>query len=330
MKKLLVSGDTSIARYDLFEDGSVQLQEEKPMVRAAFSIPRQDGVFSIYEGDDDSAFLCLNRALETVDRVDITGTKLCHIYYAENVQTLYGSCYGTGHVIALGIEKNSFTGTRSSIIAGEGQEGTPRAHCCIASPDGRFLLTAAIDQDQSYWWRIAPDGSIEPNGEAPACQAPKGSGPRHLRFHPDGSTLYAVTEYSNEILVYAYAADTGALQLRQVISTLSPDFKDESFGSALLITQDGQRLYAANRGADTVALFSIAPDKTLTQLAQYSCGGHWPRHMEFTKDETMLLVANERSGSVTLQRVDADTGALNIIGQIPFDRPGFAAEWDEF
>ena len=129
---------------------------------------------------------------------------------------------------------------------------------------------------------------------------------------------------------HLYEAENGILHWKETVSSLPYGFQGESYGSALLISRNGTRLYAANRGADTIALFAIEADRKLRPLAQYPCGGHWPRHMEFSKDETMLFVANERSGSVTLHCVDSETGELRIVGQIPFQRPGFAAEWDEF
>lgn len=330
MKKLLVSGDTSVACYAVKEDGSAELLKQEPHLRATFCVPRKDGVFTVFEGRDSSAFVCLDRELKETDRRAVEGSDLCHLLYSANTKTLYGSCYGNGQVVALSAGSDGFGDVRSDRIMGQGEPGTPRAHCCILSPDGRFLLTAAIDQDRIYSSCIAPDGSFAANAAAPYCQLPQGSGPRHLKFHPDGRILYAVTEYSNEIFVLEYEPERGTMQLRQTVSTLPQEYRGESFGSALLVTQDGKRLYAANRGADTIVLFAVAPDHTLTQLGQYPCGGHWPRHLEFTKDETMILTANERSGSVTLHSVDPVTGALQIIAQIPFDRPGFAAEWDEF
>lgn len=330
MKKLLISGDTQIACYSVEENGTAQLLMEKPVERATYSLVQRDGVFTVFEGEDSSAFLSLNRQLDVVDRVEIPGSALCHLYDAPGTHTIYGSCYGTGHVVAIEAEHNHFSGIRSSIVMGEGEPGTPRAHCCILSPDGRFLLSAAIDQDRVYVWDVAADGSITPGKAMPFCAVPTGSGPRHLKFHPDGHTLYAVTEYSNEILVFDYEAENGILHWKETVSSLPYGFQGESYGSALLISRNGTRLYAANRGADTIALFAIEADRKLRPLAQYPCGGHWPRHMEFSKDETMLFVANERSGSVTLHCVDSETGELRIVGQIPFQRPGFAAEWDEF
>lgn len=327
MKKLLISGDTQIACYAVEDDGSARVLKAEPTLRATYSIPQKDGVLTVFEGKESSALLCFDRDLKETDRKP-TGGALCHIYYEERTKTLYGSCYGNGEVMAVSVAQGKFGALRTDAMMGAGEPGTPRAHCSIPSPDGRFLLTAAIDQDRIYCSRIAADGSFSPNDAAPFCALPQGSGPRHLKFHPNGRILYAVTEYSNELFVLEYAAESGEMRLVQAVSTLVPDYDGKSFGSALLVTRDGRRLYAANRGADTIALFSAAADGTLTQTAQYPCGGHWPRHMEFTKDETMILAANERSGSVTLHKIAPETGALSVLAQIPFDRPGFAAEWD--
>lgn len=329
MRRLLISGDSAIASCLVAADGTVKPLRQASYERATYCALCPDGVFSLYEGNASSAFLRLGRELELLDRVEIRGGQLCHLFYSDATHTLYGSSYGSGYVTAIGTERGVFSGVKSSVPVGEGRPGTPRAHCAVLSPDSRFLLVAAIDQDCIYSFQTAGDGSISTELEPMCAGLPGGSGPRHLKFHPDGAVVYAVTEYSNEIFVLSYTAETGKLQLQQTVPILPAGFSAESFGSSLVISSDGRRLYAANRGADTVALLQIAEDHSLAPIAQYPCGGHWPRHMEWFWDEKMLAVANQRSNSVTLHQVEPTTGALTVAAQIPFDRPGFAIEWPE-
>jgi 6-phosphogluconolactonase (cycloisomerase 2 family) len=68
---------------------------------------------------------------------------------------------------------------------------------------------------------------------------------------------------------------------------------------------DGRVVYLANRGPNTVSAFAWDGGKA-TLIAEVPTGGDWPRHIALISDH--LYVANERSHSVTVFRIDPDSG----------------------
>ena len=79
---------------------------------------------------------------------------------------------------------------------------------------------------------------------------------------------------------------------------------------------DGRFVYLANRGPDTVSVFAWHGGATL--IAEVPTGGEWPRHILLLTDH--LYVANERSHSVTVFRIDPETGIPRMQGE-PIGEP---------
>ena len=57
----------------------------------------------------------------------------------------------------------------------------------------------------------------------------------------------------------------------------------------------GEFVYVANRGPDTISVFS---GPGLEKVAEVPCGGDWPRHFAIT--DGRMYVANQRSSGVAV------------------------------
>jgi 6-phosphogluconolactonase len=135
---------------------------------------------------------------------------------------------------------------------------------------------------------------------------PPGTGPRHMVMHPSGH-LHVVTEYSCEVFTLAPGPDgvwsvVGSV-LASPIAEIGVDFPAE-----LARTRDGQFLYTALRGSNTIAAIRVrGAGEALEPVALADSGVDWPRH--HLVHEGKLLVAGQRSDTVTLLDLDERTGA---------------------
>lgn len=281
----------------------------------------QDGSVLVYRRQDDKYIL--------EDELVLDGGALCHVVYQPKNKTLYCSFYETGHIAAIKVENYHFTEISNFYkIQPAEMNGFSRVHCSALEPDGNSIFVTNIALDRIYIFDTE-NGALKINSNLNYIQLEKGLGPRHIKFHPIQNYLYLITEYSNEILTLLYEKNQGtsSLKLLQRISTLPNDFKGKSTGSSLDISKDGRFLYAANRGADTIAVFDINPDGTLTKIQDISCGGNIPRHIALTKDDTGLMIANQKSNEVVILDVDMQNGMLSdVIVRIPFFEPSFVEE----
>ena len=121
---------------------------------------------------------------------------------------------------------------------------------------------------------------------------------------------------------FDYSADTGRLTPRQTISTLPPSFAGSNFCSEILVSADGQFVYAGNRLHDSIAVFSVGRTGDLTYVGEEWTRGNYPRSFAFDPAGEFLYCCNQRSDNVTVFRVDRRTGALSFTGQyVPVGNP---------
>ncbi|NNE96753.1 MAG: beta-propeller fold lactonase family protein, partial [Acidimicrobiales bacterium] len=106
------------------------------------------------------------------------------------------------------------------------------------------------------------DGAFTKVGEVIGIENPS-----FLAAHPNGATVYAVSETSNgrgdggSLFALAVDPDDGSL---------TPTQKVASRGDApchLSVTADGAHLYVANYGSGSVASFALGPDGSIGPLA---------------------------------------------------------------
>lgn len=319
--KCIVSGygialDTSIAS---FGERSIPMWTDG--IESPSFLAYGDGyLFAITENTYYASIYAYRR--ETVgiyrmtDRRGFEGGALCHIAYSPKHRLLLGACYESGTLVCAAFDPQSGKFGELVSIVQTGPAGVhSRAHCVLLNAAQDRVYTANLGLDRVYVYRVENGGLTEET----FFDAPKGSGPRHLRLSPDERRLYAITEYSNEVLVY----DTQDYALLQKVSTLPEGFVGVSHCSALCIAPNGRFLYGANRYADTIAVFTIDENGLLTLTGSFDCGGRSPRHMELFPDGSQLVICCQDSDWVVFKRLNPETGmATHTVREIPFNAPG--------
>jgi 6-phosphogluconolactonase len=188
------------------------------------------------------------------------------------------------------------------------------AHMIQADPSGRFVLHVDLAMDQIFVWRFDEQAGVLSPAETAAVALPPGDGPRHFCFHPNGRWLYSIQEEGSTVVLFDFEATTGRLTPRQTVSTLPPGFAGSNFCSAILVSADGRFVYAGNRLHDSIAVFSIAADGTLTFVTEEWTRGDYPRSFAFDPAGEFLYCCNQRADNVTVFRVDRDSGGLAFTG----------------
>jgi 6-phosphogluconolactonase len=188
------------------------------------------------------------------------------------------------------------------------------AHMIQADPKGRFVLHADLGLDRIFIWKFDEQRGVLIPNEPPAVSLPPGDGPRHFQFHPDGRWLYSISEEGSTIVLFDYDAARGRLAARQTISTLPPGFAGTNFCSEILLSTNGRFVYAGNRLHDSIGIFSVGPNGTLTFVAEEWTHGDYPRSFNFDPTGQFFYSCNQRSDNITVFRADRQTGRLNFTG----------------
>jgi 6-phosphogluconolactonase len=188
------------------------------------------------------------------------------------------------------------------------------AHMIQADPSGRFVLHVDLGLDKIFVWKFDEQKGVLTPNEPPAVSLPPGDGPRHFYFHPNGRWFYSIQEEGSTIVLFDYDAATGRLTSRQTISTVPPGFAGSNFCSEILVSADGRFVYAGNRLHDSIGIFSVSANGTLTLVGEEWTRGNYPRSFDFDPTGQFLYCCNQRGDNIAVFRVDRRTGCLNFTG----------------
>ena len=197
----------------------------------------------------------------------------------------------------------------------------PHLHCIAFTPDGRRLLACDLGLDRIHTVPLVAGArgteAVDTAGEQSVALRPV-SGPRHLRFGPDGRFAYLVNELSGQVTVFAHRRG----RLRPV-QHIAADTTGARASGDIRISPDGRHLYASNRlKNDGLAIFAVdARRGTLRPLGYQPTGPH-PRNFALSPDGRFLLVACRDSDTIEIYARDAATGLLRDTGRrIAMPRP---------
>jgi len=203
------------------------------------------------------------------------------------------------------------------------------AHMIQADPSGRFVLHVDLGLDKIFVWKFDDQKGVLTPGEFPIVSLPAGDGPRHFHFHPNGKWFYSIQEEGSTIVLFDYEAATGRLTSRQTISTLPPGFAGSNFCSGIMVSSDGRFVYAGNRLHDSIGIFAIGPNGTLTYVGEEWTRGNYPRSFNFDPTGQFLYCCNQRGDNIAVFRVDRPTGGLHFTGHYtPVGNPSMIAFLD--
>lgn len=248
--------------------------------------------------------------------------------------------YFGGSVSVLPILRDGSLGTATDVKYDAGKVGPARAtnapqgsfawsghdrthaHMIQADPSGRFVLHVDLGLDQILVWKFDDQkGQLIP-ADRHVVSLPPGDGPRHFHFHPNGRWLYSIQEEGSTIVLFDYDAGTGRLNPRQTISTLPAGFAGSNFCSEILVSGDGRFVYAGNRLHDSIGIFAVGADGTLSSVADEWTRGNYPRSFNFDPTGQFLYCCNQRGDNVAVFRVDRKSGELQFTGQyVPVGNP---------
>jgi 6-phosphogluconolactonase (cycloisomerase 2 family) len=190
----------------------------------------------------------------------------------------------------------------------------PHAHMIEADASGRFVVHVDAGLDRIYVWKFDVEkGLLTPNDPA-SLALPPGDGPRHFAFHPHGRWLFSIQEEGSTIARFDYDTKTGHLTPRQTISTLPPGFAGSNFCSEIMVSSDGRFIYAGNRLHDSISIFSIGKDGTLTFAGEEWTHGNYPRRYTYDPTGKLLYCCNQRGDNIAEFHVDQATGGLKFTG----------------
>ncbi len=253
--------------------------------------------------------------LSLIDSQPAGGTGTTNVGLDRTGRVLLCANYGGGSASSFPVSANGRIGPLVSHFqyTGHGpnrdRQEAPHAHRATASPGNRFALFNDLGLDLIHIYALDPaTAKLTPHQP---WHAPAGSGPRSLRFHPNGRWAYCVLEMGSSLVVFDWNESNGTLTTKQQVSLISAGFTARSQASETAIDHAGRFLYAADRYYDGLYSFTIDPATgQLHNMTRTSITGKTPRHITLDPTEHWLLAANQDSDTIEIVARNPATGKL--------------------
>lgn len=190
----------------------------------------------------------------------------------------------------------------------------PHVHCTLFSPDNKYVIAADLGLDKLFSYPFSKS-TTKPLDETKVAvsETPKGYGPRHLAFHPNGKYLYLISERSGHIISYNYN-DGKLIQFEDQLSD-STNHNGNGGSADIHITPDGKFLYVTHRTkANDIVGYKITGSGKLVELFHQSTLGIQPRNFVIDPAGSFLLVANVDSGNIVVFRINNKSGFISSTG----------------
>jgi 6-phosphogluconolactonase len=274
----------------------------------------REGLATAFALDPDSG------RLQPLNSEPINGIGPCYVSLSPDGEWLLAACYSGGSLSVLPVNSDGQVGKVSGVVQHTGsgvnpqRQEAPHAHSVLFDPSGRFVLACDLGTDKVHVYSLDREQGTLVANDSPYGESEPGAGPRHIAYHPSGKWVYVATEMGNTVETFAWDSAVGKLERVSSISSLPADFTAHSQIAHILISPDGRSLYASNRGHNSLAVYAVAEDGSLSATGFVSTGGNWPRNFAITPDGKFILVANQESDSVVVFAVDAFSGMPAALG----------------
>ena len=203
----------------------------------------------------------------------------------------------------------------------------------VVDPSGRFVLAISKAEGLINVFRLNPvNADLTPVPGSPFKAGARS--PFDVVFHPSGRFVYVASRFSG-VGAYAFDAESGALT-----PLPGSPFKAEKRTRSLAMHPSGRFVYAVNGYSNSISAYAIDPqsgvlrelpdspvrvaemdaiDYRALKMEDVPAGaGGIPYHMALDPAGRFAFVVNWAAASVSVFRIDADSGRLTAVAGSPF------------
>lgn len=248
----------------------------------------------------------LDGVLDRFSECPSGGEVPCALVVDPSERFLLTANYLSGTLAVHALRKDASIGRLAQVVSHDGrgpdedrQDG-PHLHDVVFDRMGNVLVTD-LGADAIYVYRFDGEhGRLELSSRT---SAPPRAGPRTLALA--GETRVLVSDELSGVISW-YDRSAGHLRWKGSIpASRSRSTQPANFPGSVIVNESGRFAYVANRGHDTIAVFSLGT-RGLTHIADVKLDGSWPQHL--ARRGSTLYCALQHDDSVVALTVDADTG----------------------
>jgi len=280
----------------LWRDEAIQIVGTAWSVNPSYLAVHGNMLYAVRETDGGSvaSYRIGPESLTLTGEQPVHGDAPCHVCVVDD--WLFVSNYSSGSLSIFPLTRDGTLASPPRVAKYEGcsvheRQRAPHAHQAQPTPDGTYLAVCDLGTDAVYFCPLEY-GGIQLPGQR--TFTPKGAGPRHAAF--GNECWYVLCELTCDLLVYrGYGSGAELLWKHSALREANP----EASAAALRLSPDGTLLLASVRGADTLVLWDVSPDGSLSGGRWFGAHGRCPRDAAFTPDGKYVLCACEQDDRVT-------------------------------
>lgn len=304
MKNIYIASctnDGGIYRCEL-QNGNIEIKEKTDLDRPMYMTVVNNKMYVLLReafenGESGMCTFDIDGDGKLINQSDVVSTKgivACHIY--ADGEDVYAVNYLSGNVIHFpdAVAQHSGKG-----INPERQEA-PHTHFVGITPDEKYICVTDLGLDKIFFYDRDLNFKFD-------ISVPSGHGARHLAFSEDGKYIYCVNELISSVSVFEYDGEN--TKILNTYSTLPEDFTGHNLAAAIRVYKN--KLYASNRGHDSVVVFDICGDGL--ELDGFIKTGKEPRDFNIIDD--ILISCNMLEDTVTFHDLK-DDGKQTVSLQI--------------
>ena len=311
--KLSETGEPEILHHTpLPSSGYLAFDAEKKILYAACGIDDTTNGVAAFTINSDASLSLLGEIQPT------GGRSSCHVTVSANRKFLYTANYLSGSFTEFCLAPDGSIAPGTRIIHHHGcgpnkaRQEMPHPHCCVFSPDGRFLAVPDLGNDTVFCYPFDENDGIAENSPV-INHLEAGCGPRHILFDPEKSFAYVIAELGNTL--YSFQWDNGKLLPIEELFLLPRGASMPSKAAALRFSDTLDFMVCSNRGFDSLATVELDGHGGIFPAALTLSGGSSPRDVNFI-GTNFFAAANEFSDEVRFFDFDNSSGILSPNGYV--------------
>ncbi|MCF8273751.1 MAG: lactonase family protein [Flavobacteriaceae bacterium] len=257
-----------------------------------------------------------NGLLKFLNKVSSNGDWPCHISINKLGNKAVVSNYGGGSVSIYNISRDGKLNEASQIFQYNTSDRKSHAHSAQFFNDALFVSDLGMNAVYRYQLKNN-DYELYSSNIIPMSGNP---GPRHFALTKNGQFIYIINEYGSSV-TSVKKTENGFEQI-DYDATLDENYKGENSCADIHLSKNEHFLYASNRGENTIAVFKRnLHDGTIEKTQTISVQGDWPRNFTIDPTGNFILVANQKSDTISVFKINPKTGMLSFLNSVMAPTP---------
>ncbi|PIJ48730.1 6-phosphogluconolactonase [Erwinia sp. OLTSP20] len=190
------------------------------------------------------------------------------------------------------------------------------AGCHSANIDlaNQTLFVPALKQDRICLFTLNDNGELTPAAQK-QVDTVSGAGPRHMAFHPNRQYAYCINELDSSVNVWNLHNPHGKVERVQSVDMMPAGFSDTRWAADIHLTPDGRFLYACDRTASVIAIFSVSEEGSVLTLEGHQPTETQPRGFNIDHSGQFVVAAGQKSDHIEVYRIEPVRGLLQPLAR---------------